>query len=357
MARTGVWFCALLAWTVLGGCSQGDPQAMREELARYELLTLPQLASAQEAMPRGDRVRTDAWDANPTWLAMTERMAQFEAGRAETGGTAPTTQPASGPATRANVEALRTADGYIPWRFRRGAAYPGDFWTSLGRYGKEFPQTLWDDTRATATNPFSLVCLGAAGAAGIAIHTSGADKQVASHYTRNGHQLNTFWDSVGDAGGNPASHFAVAGAIFLGSLARQDTDNYEKSSTLLHALALNGLTTVALKLCTNSTSPNGDTYGWPSGHTSSSFTFATVVYEEYGPWVGIPAFAFATYVGYERIDARNHDFSDVISGALIGIAIGHAVTQNHKPRVFGMDIVPYVDPERGAVGVGLAREW
>ena len=67
-------------------------------------------------------------------------------------------------------------------------------------------------------------------------------------------------------------------------------------------------------------------------------------------------FAFAAFVGYERIDARNHDFSDVISGALIGMAIGHAVAENHKARVFGMDVIPYVDP-RGGVGVALSKRW
>jgi hypothetical protein len=62
-------------------------------------------------------------------------------------------------------------------------------------------------------------------------------------------------------------------------------------------------------------------------------------------------------VGYERIDARNHDFSDVISGALIGIAIGHAVAANHEAKVFGMDVIPYADPQRGAFGVALAKQW
>jgi membrane-associated phospholipid phosphatase len=114
---------------------------------------------------------------------------------------------------------------------------------------------------------------------------------------------------------------------------------------------------VALKVAVRTRSPNGDPLGWPSGHTSSSFTFATVIWEEYGPCAGVPAMLFAGYVGYERIDARNHDFSDVISGALIGLAIGHAVTQNHMPRILGFDIAPYVDPASGAVGVAASKRW
>ncbi|GAG43592.1 unnamed protein product, partial [marine sediment metagenome] len=125
---------------------------------------------------------------------------------------------------------------------------------------------------------------------------------------------------------------------------------------MLSALSINGLTTIALKGIANTDSPNGDPWGWPSGHTSSSFCMAAVLWESYGPWVGVPAYAFATYVGYERIDARNHDFSDVVSGALIGMAIGHIVAQNHKPRILGMDVVPYAD-DRGAFGLALAKTW
>ena len=98
------------------------------------------------------------------------------------------------------------------------------------------------------------------------------------------------------------------------SLAGHDVKSYETSKTLISALIINGLADIALKEAVRTRSPNGDPLGWPSGHTSSSFTVATVIYEEYGPLAGVPLFAFASFVGYERIDARNHDFSDVISG-------------------------------------------
>jgi hypothetical protein len=348
MMRIGVVVC--LAGMVLGGCSKPTSQAWQDGMQRYDQSWGPQLAAAPTAEPADPKVRCDAANTGSTWLATSERMAQHETQLAQAG-------PSGEATSRATTGALRTPEGYIPWQQRRGPAYSHDFWTSLGRYGKEFPETLWDDTKATVTNPVSLVALGMAGAAGIALHGSNADKPVADHYTRHGSQLNSFWDTVGDVGGNPGTHFAVTGAWFLSSLAMEDTENYEKASTMLHALALNGIVTEVLKVCANTRSPNGDTFAWPSGHTSSSFTFATVIYKEYGPWVGIPFFAFASYVGYERVDARNHNFSDVISGALIGIAIGHAVAENHKNRMFGMTLMPYVDPQRGGVGLALGKEW
>jgi len=142
------------------------------------------------------------------------------------------------------------------------------------------------------------------------------------------------------------------------SLATGDNKTYEFSKKLVNALAINGLFTVGLKAAFRTESPNGDPWGWPSGHTSSSFALATVMAAEYGPWVGVPMFGFASYVGYERVDARNHDFSDVISGALIGVAIGQAVARRHgELHVAGFEVQPYVTADAGGMGIALVRKW
>jgi hypothetical protein len=299
-------------------------------------------ASARSQTPAaGKSVRPAA-----SWFAAAEAMKKEAAEK-----------PAAQRPGAVKVTDLQEQAAFVRWQERRGPAYPGDLWHSFGRDAKELPATLWDDTKATATNPFSLVCLGLAGAAGIALHGNNGDDQVAGHFTKHGSQLNSFWDSVGDAGGHPGTHFAVAGAAYFLSLARGDTKTYEVSKTMLNALVINGLGTMALKAATRTESPNGDEMGWPSGHASSSFCFAAVMHRAYGPWVGIPLYGFASFVGYERIDARNHDFSDVISGALIGLAIGHAVAGNHQPRILAMDVIPYLDPASGTAGVALAKQW
>ncbi len=245
----------------------------------------------------------------------------------------------------------------VHWSKRRGPAYPGDFWRSFGRDAKELPACIWDDTKATFTDPWTLVAMGAAGAAGIAINASGADDKVESHFTRHRPQLSKFGDMAGDIGGNPGLHFGVAGAMYFTSLAAGDTKTYETSKALINALSINGLTTLALKGIVRTGSPNDDPFGWSSGHTSSTFCLATVMHEAYGPLVGVPLFAFASFVGYERIDARNHDFSDVISGAIIGIAIGHAVMQNHQPKILGFEVIPWADPARDAVGISFVKRF
>ncbi len=326
----------LYAAVLLGGCSSsaGPAASFNDNLKTYELSMTPAIASGRS------NTRTDSPDENhPLWLA-----AEEDIGARST--------------TKKYMHKNGKAKGqYTPWPKRRGPAYPGDFWRSFGRDLKELPATIWDDTKATFTDEVGLIGMGLAGGAGIALANTDADDEVEDHYSEHGSQLNTFWDTVGDVGGNPGAHFAVAGAMYFTSLAKGDTKTYEVSQTLLNALAVNGATTLALKGVVNSEVPNGGKFGWPSGHTSSSFCFATVLQEAYGPWVGVPLYAFASYVGYERVDARNHDFSDVISGAIIGTVIGHTVSQNHKARIFGMEVVPVTDPSSGLVGLGLTKQW
>ncbi|MDY6914595.1 MAG: phosphatase PAP2 family protein [Planctomycetota bacterium] len=327
---------ALLSCMILAsGCSRFHAPDIQPARQRYRLSQSHTLAAAPQT-PNKATTRTDVVGDRLTWLAMGQHLAD--------GSAQMETKPPH-------------QSGPVAWRKRHGPAYPADFWRSFGRDAKEFPVTVWDDTKATFTNPFSLVLFGMAGVAGLTLRGANADDKVERHFNRNGSQLNTEFDGIGGLFGSPAFHFPLAGAMYLTSLARGDTKTYEVSKTLLNALTINGLTTMALKLTFNTESPNGDKFGWPSGHTSSSFCLATVMYEEYGPLVGLPLFAFASFVGYERIDARNHDFSDVISGALIGVAIGHAVAKNHKFRLLGMKVIPYADPERGAVGLALTKQW
>ncbi len=331
-------FGVLIPGISLVGCDRPSDADITAATTRYLLESSPQIAAAERYDETGSLLFTDTV---PDWLASGSSSALVAHSNGVSTGEAETGSPTS----------------YVSWEKRRGPAYPGDFWHSLGRDAKELLPTLWDDTKATATNPPALILIGAAGAAGIVLSATDVDDHVADHYTRHGHQLSKGWDAVGDIGGNPGTHFGVAGAMYLISLYNNDTKNYEVSKTLINALALNGLTPLALKGIVRTRSPNGDPWGWPSGHTSSTFCLATVLHEAYGPWVGVPLFAFAGFVGYERIDARNHDFSDVISGALIGIAIGHAVSQNHKAKIFGMDVIPYVDPATGATGLALIKQW
>ncbi|MGB8453383.1 MAG: phosphatase PAP2 family protein [Anaerocolumna sp.] len=60
-------------------------------------------------------------------------------------------------------------------------------------------------------------------------------------------------------------------------------------------------------------------YSFPSGHTMSSFTAATVIFY-FNKYAGIPAYLLAGLIGFSRLYLFCHYPLDVLSGAVFGIA-------------------------------------
>lgn len=65
------------------------------------------------------------------------------------------------------------------------------------------------------------------------------------------------------------------------------------------------------------------TKSFPSGHTSSAFTLATMMALNYPQWyVVVPAFTWAGLAAYSRMALGVHYPSDVLAGAIIGTGVG-----------------------------------
>lgn len=69
-----------------------------------------------------------------------------------------------------------------------------------------------------------------------------------------------------------------------------------------------------------------DKYSMPSGHTTAAFAIATALTLRYpNPYVYIPAFVWAAFVGYGRIYMGLHYPSGVLAGAILGSASAFAI--------------------------------
>ena len=103
-------------------------------------------------------------------------------------------------------------------------------------------------------------------------------------------------------------------------------------SDLIRAQALNAILTRGMKAVVGRRRPSGGPDSMPSGHTTATFATAAVLNDHFGWTVGVPSFAVASFVGWTRVRDRAHWVTDVIVGAAIGTAVGHAVASGHRER-------------------------
>jgi membrane-associated phospholipid phosphatase len=73
---------------------------------------------------------------------------------------------------------------------------------------------------------------------------------------------------------------------------------------------------------------------FPSGHTATAFTLATIIALQYRhrDWVPIVAYSIAAGVGLSRMAMDRHWASDVLVGAVVGHLIARLVLHNHGRR-------------------------
>ncbi len=124
------------------------------------------------------------------------------------------------------------------------------------------------------------------------------------------------------------------------------------SSDLFRAQIINGFFTMGLKVSIKRTRPDGTAYSYPSGHTSSVFTTAGVVYRHFGKRWGIPAFIVASYVGLSRLQENKHYLSDVIAGGILGGYLGLQVA-NHGAVGKQVTIQPVINRESRGLALSV----
>jgi membrane-associated phospholipid phosphatase len=118
------------------------------------------------------------------------------------------------------------------------------------------------------------------------------------------------------------SYAAVYGLDLVGIKAKHNV--VDRTIVLATSCLISAAVVQTTKRVTNVQRPDGaDEHSFPSGHTATAFLGAHLLFREYkeaSPWIGIVGYTVATATGTMRILNKKHWFSDVVTGAGVGIA-------------------------------------
>lgn len=333
-----------IALIFAAGCTATESTSSPVDIhARIERVERARLASAR---PTGTSRKTSSAPMSISGRVPADAAWRDRVELADVGSDATESAETTGPAAKLSTDAkeIRLARAPLP-----------SFRNTLKRDVDELPREIWRDTKRVYGNPVNLAILGGAYAGSLAIQETGPDDTVEHYYRHHDRTFNREWSDAFGAIGNPGTHFALAGVWYLAGQQGGDTKTYEVGKTLFSALAINGVTVMLGQTASWDKSPNGEWGTFPSGHTSSSFVMASVLHQAYGHAVGIPLYGVATLAGVQRLDSREHYFSDVIMGGVMGTLIGHTVASGRDPELFGWKVMPYANPETGASGIAFMK--
>jgi PAP2 superfamily len=190
----------------------------------------------------------------------------------------------------------------------------------------------------------NLLILGAAGGVSFAVRPE--DRELSHDVSASTGFDHLFEGGEGIGGGAVQGGFAL-GAYVVGRAAGNPAMAI-LGADLIRAQIVDTVLTQGIKFAVDRQRPDGGSYSFPSGHTSSSFATATVLQRHFGWKVGVPAYVMASFVGGSRLQERRHYLSDVVFGAAIGIVSARAVTVGHGRATFAVS--PIAAPGRAGVG-------
>lgn len=154
------------------------------------------------------------------------------------------------------------------------------------------------------------------------------------------------WEAISLLGKGGTLLVLSAGLYASGEIA--DSKSIRRTALLsLESYVISGILAVSMKYVVGRARPYADQgnntfkpfssdsayYSFPSGHTTSAFSVASVIaYQSDSLLVDILAYSVATLVGISRIRLDSHWASDVVAGAALGYFIGHKICTLHDQK-------------------------
>jgi membrane-associated phospholipid phosphatase len=157
-------------------------------------------------------------------------------------------------------------------------------------------------------------------------------------------------------GADAISGHVVMAAIPVAALAiAYAKDDGEGEKQWLRNVLANQLLTSIARLGFNYTSwgerPDGDGYGFPSGHVAFAGTGASFLQERYGWAYGVPAWLLTGYVAYVRVDNRDHHWRDVVASSVLSYGMAKLFV---TPEI-ATHLAPVIGPD--FIGLRWGRSW
>lgn len=170
------------------------------------------------------------------------------------------------------------------------------------------------------------------------------DRELMQHISYNrSAELDLFFESVSLS--SPIVEYGTAVELGVSGYLSDDKDALDIGIVSLSSLLATQTVCVVLKYIVNRERPNLGknsyqprlllntrlTPSFPSGHTASSFAFATALSYKY-PDFQILLFGYAALSGFSQVYVGNHYPLDVLAGAILGYGIS-AIVINHWDKL------------------------
>jgi len=206
---------------------------------------------------------------------------------------------------------------------------------------RQFFKNILFDQKAIWTAPFHLHSADAHWAAPLALGTAAlivSDQQTGDEIAEANGQLKA--SRIVSYAGSVYGVGAVTAGFYMFGRAKHDDRARETGILGAEALVDSAILVTAVKSITQRTRPDGgrsrsDFFdggsSFPSGHSISAWSLATVVANEYHDHraVQIAAYGIATAVSISRFTGEKHYLSDILVGSAMGYGIGRYVYHAH----------------------------
>jgi membrane-associated phospholipid phosphatase len=262
------------------------------------------------------------------------------------------------PYAEAKIESDQTALMHVSQPERISSEYAKGYFTDSGRILAS--PTKWDGVDWLKAG----VVIGAT--AGIYI----ADGGIRDFAQRNHSSTGTKVTATGDILGNPLYAAPSLGLFYLYGHLNDDPKARRASLLAVESLVISGAITTTIKLATQRSRPftgeapttwsgprlKTNDPSFPSIHSQTAFSIASVIAEEYGnnPFVPPIAYGLASFIGLSRIYDNKHWASDIFFGAAIGYFVGKTVVRYHTMQ---NDTALTFLPTLSQQGFGLMAEY